>query len=338
MGALIGDETVKSWQARLSRIAGDVVEEPPIHGAGARALRPRGPQAGAGGNYELYRYCRRQSTLTSVFAMLGSPAPVSTEWADLWTGDEVVFGTYLSHGAGGSADLTVPYRPGDLILTGSATRLPRIDDTPCDAVGVLIPWRLVSRWRAAIVESPRPIVLGSLLARSAAAYLTSFAVPVATGLAPESGDAELALVEVLNAVLEEMDREHSAEPDNPLLVRAAVLDLIERKYSYPDFGVDAIASELYLSRRQVYRYFEGDGPSLASRIADRRARAALDMLRADPRVSVGTVARRAGFGSVATFRKRFREKMGIGPSEYRLQLLNGRNDAGVALSDLETGS
>lgn len=320
MGALIGDETVKSWQARLSRIAGDVVEEPPIHGAGARALRPRGPQAGAGGNYELYRYCRRQSTLTSVFAML------------------VVFGTYLSHGAGGSADLTVPYRPGDLILTGSATRLPRIDDTPCDAVGVLIPWRLVSRWRAAIVESPRPIVLGSLLARSAAAYLTSFAVPVATGLAPESGDAELALVEVLNAVLEEMDREHSAEPDNPLLVRAAVLDLIERKYSYPDFGVDAIASELYLSRRQVYRYFEGDGPSLASRIADRRARAALDMLRADPRVSVGTVARRAGFGSVATFRKRFREKMGIGPSEYRLQLLNGRNDAGVALSDLETGS
>lgn len=112
-------------------------------------------------------------------------------------------------------------------------------------------------------------------------------------------------------------------PDTPLaraaatFMRQSAVDLIARRYRDPALTPDVVADELHVSRRHLYRLFEGESKSPAMLITDARVEAARKMLDADHRVQIGDVAVASGFGSLATFRNQFKARHGVGPSEYR---------------------
>ena len=276
--------------------------------------------------------------LDSSVAILRSPVRFALTDDDerRQTGENLMVGTCLSHPATyvepGSRDHR--YRPGELILTVNSPAHLLVSDEPVDSVGVLIPRELLGSHRRAIERNWQPFVSGSVLARATAAFITSFAVSTALGVEPKpSVETEEAVVDVIVSALGELTGTSSSLTDNPLLVREAVLDVIERRFADVEFGVDMIAADLHLSRRQIYRYFEASGQSLAARIAERRVEAALELLNEQPQTPVGAVARRTGFASVATFRNRFRALVGIGPAEYRAALLSGEPVPAVAIAD-----
>lgn len=340
-GAL-DDHTVAAWRQRLSMIAGAPVGDPDLHLVGREAIDlyrlDQDVQTIEPDEFEVYMYTSKLSMISSSFAALRSPVTLSRSEAltRARPSDELVVGTVIDHATTRieRGNRRIQYRPGELILTGNATSYAQLSDNPVDSVGVVIPRRLLGKRRAAIERSWQPFVSGSLLARATASFITSFAVPTATGVGPKpSTETELAAVDLIVSALGELTGISSSLTDNPIFVREAVVDVIERRYADPEFGVDSIAAELHLSRRQAYRYFEDSGQSLAGRIADRRIQAALELLRAEPRTPIGNVARRSGFTSVATFRNRFRAKVGIGPTECRALLLSGQPIPPLATED-----
>lgn len=331
-GRGLSDEVVAQWKRRLNTIAGRPVGDPTLHLVGDEAISLYGidldvesvnPEA-----FEVYMYTEPLTLIGSSFAALRSPVKLSRRDANARSrpSDDLVVGTMIDYATtrierGGRP---IRYRPGELILTGNSTSYVQLAETPVDSVGVVIPRRLLGKRRAAIERSWQPFVSGSLLARATAAFITSFAVPTAAGLDPKpSAETELAVVDLIVSALGELSGVSSTLTDNPVFVREATLDLIERYHTDPEFGVEVIAAELHLSRRQVYRYFEDSEQSLAGRIAERRVRTALDLMNAQPQTAVGIIALRSGFVSVATFRSRFRAQVGIGPSEARALLISG---------------
>lgn len=329
-GPLAASE-VDAWKARLSSVAGVDVPPPPIHRVGTEAVDFYGVEPSElidPREFEVLMYRVPLTLMESSVAVLRSPVRLEFTEDDkrLRLGDNLMVGSCLDHAATyvepGARDHL--YRPGELILTGNSPAHLLMSDGPVDSVGVVIPRELLGRNSRAIERSWQPFVSGSVLARATAAFITSFAVSTAIGVEPNpSAETEEAVVEVIVSALGELTGTSSSLTDNPLLVREAVLDVIERRYSDVEFGVDMIAADLHLSRRQIYRYFEASGQSLAARIAERRIEAAIDLLNSQPQTPIGAVARRTGFASVATFRNRFRTRVGIGPTEYRAALLSG---------------
>lgn len=331
----------ETWQRRLSDIAGAPVGEPNLH--------MKGPEAAAAyrvtdlaitddpDDFEFYMHVRDLGMISAVYtAIRTSVSAAATPDAfrrNTEPSEFLAISTPLSRpaywiDAGGRRLLT---RPGDLSVTRDAITV-QYSDTATEWAGIVISRSLLGQRRAAVIDhSWIPVVSGSLLARATASFVTSFAVTTAAGIGPEpSTDTQLAAVDLIGTALSEMAGVSSSLTDNPAFVQEAVLDLIERRHGDPDFGVDDIARELHLSRRQVYRYFEDTEQSLAGRIARRRVITATQLLRAEPRAAIGNVGRRSGFGSVATFRNRFRALVGIGPTEYRAMVLSGETLPEVA--------
>lgn len=331
---------ISDWQRRLGELAGAPVGEHDMHLRGRAAAdfyRVDGLiHDDELENFEFYMYVRELSLIPVVYSALRAPVvPAQDKVRALDQSDVLAVSTPLSRPAyrlaGGRRLLT---RPGDLSITRHVVTA-QLSDTVADWAGIVLPTSLLGQRRAAAIEqSWIPVVSGSLLARATASFIASFSVATATGVVPPpSGDTQLAAIDLIASALGEMAGVSSSLTDNPLFVREAVLDLIERRYADPDFGVDDIARELHLSLRQVYRYFEDSEQSLAGRIAQRRVVAATVAFRSEPRTPIGNIARRAGFASAATFRNRFRAAVGIGPTEYRAMLLSGEPVPEVATVD-----
>ncbi len=324
----------RAWQRRLTEIAGAPLGEPHLHLKGEDAAKIYHLEEGRlmaddPDRCEFYMYVRDLGLISGVYTQLRTPlclAPGASENPRTEPSEFLSISTPLTRPAYriDSAGRRQVTRPGDLLVSRDANTV-QLTETVTDWAGVIISRSLLGQRRAAAIEhSWIPVVSGSLLARATASFMTSFAVTTACGVAPDpSTDTQLAVVDLLASALGEMAGMSSSLTDNPAFVQEAVIDLIERRHPDPEFGVDDIARELHLSRRQVYRYFEDTGQSLAGRIAQRRVIAAAQTLRGEPRTPIGNVARRAGFGSVATFRNRFRATVGVGPTEYRSLLLNG---------------
>ncbi|UQE74818.1 helix-turn-helix transcriptional regulator [Gordonia sp. PP30] len=323
-----------SWMRRLSVIAGSAVGDPDIHLFGREAialldidLSDRAPSVSS--EFEVAVYTRELRILTSAFASLRSADTLTRRKnAGVQRSDDLVVATLMEPG---SLQLErngrlVHYRRGELLIGSDTDEYLRLADSAVAAVGVLIPRRLLGKRPRVLKRAAQPYISSSLLARSTAAFLTEFAVPLATGVIAEpSVETEQAVLDLVVSALCEMPGRGVKLTDNPVFVREAVADLIERYYAEPDFGVEVLADALHLSRRQVYRYFEDTGQSLAARIADRRLQAAVDLLETQPQMSVSALARQSGFASEATFRSRFRAGLGYGPTEARARVLNGES-------------
>ncbi len=111
-------------------------------------------------------------------------------------------------------------------------------------------------------------------------------------------------------------------------LRSAALHRIEQGHRAQSFGVDHIARELYISRRQLYRAFPDSG-GIAALIARRRLRTAEEYLVGRPDLSLEEIAVLAGFSSAGVMRAHFRREFGMSP-QHRRDAVSGSHEGAVA--------
>jgi transcriptional regulator GlxA family with amidase domain len=90
-----------------------------------------------------------------------------------------------------------------------------------------------------------------------------------------------------------------------------------------DLSVPALAARAHMSERNFARVFQREVGTTPARYVEalriERARIALS----ESTQTVGTVARRCGFGTAATMRRAFERRLRIRPSDYRARFQSG---------------
>ncbi|MEE3851101.1 helix-turn-helix domain-containing protein [Gordonia sp. LSe1-13] len=210
-------------------------------------------------------------------------------------------------------------RPGQLTVTDSRIPYDLTTHGVTDATGIWVPSELVGGDIAG-GATVAPVPPDTLLTRSCAGLIVRIARDTAFGGADVDLDTELAVIDVVRAMLEQDSPQDNDLRENPLFLREAVDDLIERNFRDPTFGPEVVAQRLHISRRNLYRGLEGHDLSLTEMIADRRLEFARALLAQGDRVRLEGIAESAGFSSAATLRNRFRAKFGMTPDEYRRQM------------------
>lgn len=317
-GGLRGDH-IRDWQRRLRALGGAPAAQPHQRLAGARARRFYGLADGTDSlddGFEMCMYSGALTVMDSAVAVLHTPVPPTARpRADPRAGPARNDGLVVA------ALINSPSRA---LLVGRQAIGPAQESAiPLEIAGLVIPREVFGDRRLA--EGPRDglaVLADTLLANATAAFVARFAVCAATGAdMHRDAAAEHAAVDLIAQAVGEPAGAQTQLRDSPVLLREAVRDSIERRYRDPAFDVEAVAAELFLSRRHLYRAFEGADQSLAGMIAERRIIAAKGLLRTEPQASLTVVARRCGFASVDTFRNRFRALTGVGPSDYRAAVL-----------------
>lgn len=108
------------------------------------------------------------------------------------------------------------------------------------------------------------------------------------------------------------------ETDRASGLRAEAVRTIDARHRDASFGIDTLARELHVSRRQLFRLFSGADESLAERLLRRRLDTAREELLAIPVQDLTTVASRSGFLDAAALRSQFARHVGLSPSAFRL--------------------
>ena len=131
-------------------------------------------------------------------------------------------------------------------------------------------------------------------------------------------NAELAYGEIIKdmfAVSLEAPREagHGA---NCLFLR--LRQTIEQRFSDPDVTAAMLADELGVSIRTMQHAAAAAGTTPVACLIDKRLEHAAIELRIDTQTSITHVAFRSGFSDSAYFSRRFHERFGMSPSQYRL--------------------
>lgn len=111
-------------------------------------------------------------------------------------------------------------------------------------------------------------------------------------------------------------------------VRQAALRCIDEQHREHSFGVDDIARELFMSRRQLYRAFPDEG-GIAGMIAARRVKTAERIMAGRPTLQLSEVATMAGFSTAGVMRAHFRRTYGTTPQRHRDATLRQRDDEQV---------
>ncbi|GAA4659549.1 AraC family transcriptional regulator [Gordonia humi] len=210
------------------------------------------------------------------------------------------------------------YAPRDLILVPTLYPFVRATTTIHESAGLFIRLSALGAHRYLAERSRRASGTDTPLARATATFLRRFAVDTAVTGAQVPADTELAVIDLVTAALAELTLDDRYRlQDDRLYVRQTVIDLVARRYRDPSFGTDAIADELHISRRHLYRLFSELDTSPAELIADKRVEAGREMLEERPWTRIGDIATAVGFRSLATFRNQFKARHGISPLEFR---------------------
>ena len=129
---------------------------------------------------------------------------------------------------------------------------------------------------------------------------------------------EQALLELIVGLLGQYLNKHNYLDAPAQEVRNRVLAYIDDNYADPACTIDAIVAAVGVSRRYVYKVFEGHKFSVGSLLRVRRLEEAEVLLRAKGnRASLPRIARTVGFSGSASFSRVFKESRGMSPAEYR---------------------
>jgi AraC-like DNA-binding protein len=96
----------------------------------------------------------------------------------------------------------------------------------------------------------------------------------------------------------------------------AVLTILQRRFSEPDFSAQKLAAEAGLSERYVNELLYEAGASFTTRLNELRMRKAADLLaRKEGRIS--DIAFECGFNDLSYFNRCFRRRFGLTPTAAR---------------------
>lgn len=109
----------------------------------------------------------------------------------------------------------------------------------------------------------------------------------------------------------------AAAAPSEVLRRERVLSFLRAHLADPGLDADAIALGCYLSKRTLYRLFEGTEGSVMGRLRQLRIEKARQLLRRCPDRPASAIGRECGFPSGTQFHRVFRELTGMTPVTYR---------------------
>ena len=127
---------------------------------------------------------------------------------------------------------------------------------------------------------------------------------------------ETALVALVRGLFRQFPGD--GETDRASELRAEATRVIDARHRDAEFGIDMLAAELHVSRRQLFRLFSGTDETLAERLLRRRLDTAREELLAVPPQDLTTVAARSGFLDAGALRAQFARHVGLSPSAFRL--------------------
>lgn len=220
---------------------------------------------------------------------------------------------------------TTPNREG-LLIPGRMIAVPSVHEVRTDTLelseetSLRVPLRSLGNVGGDLFTMPSLLLPETSLTRAVGMYLTRllFELSCEPPLdAATSAALEAATLELIIAVIAQLQQHDDELEHRARKVRAAVTRLIETDHSSPACTVDAIARALHMSKRQLYRYFSDDEAGIAEQLARRRLAAAHELLTDHPHLTVAEVADRSGFGDVGTLRSRFRREFDLSPSQVR---------------------
>ncbi len=108
---------------------------------------------------------------------------------------------------------------------------------------------------------------------------------------------------------------HAEAPD--AVRRSEALAYMRSHLTDPDLDAGHIATSLHLSRRTLFRLFEGTGESVMGHLRSLRLERARLMLRTQPAKPISAIALETGFSGPVQLHRAFRTTMGMTPGEYR---------------------
>ncbi|MGY0503291.1 AraC-like ligand-binding domain-containing protein [Nocardia sp. FBN12] len=120
-------------------------------------------------------------------------------------------------------------------------------------------------------------------------------------------------------------------PDNgqvSAVSRAGVLAFMRQRCADADLTVDTVAAHFAISRRTLYRLFDGEQAPVPALLAMRVERAC-EVLRSHPGLSMSKVAAAAGFISERNLFRAFHSEMRMTPGEYRERAHSSSTVAGM---------
>jgi AraC-like DNA-binding protein len=212
-------------------------------------------------------------------------------------------------------DRVVDLREGDLALLDSAQGIKMIPRGLFSHVSIHLPGECfrhleASRYGKLSTAGACGQLLGTMVRQVAEGGLQQWA-------RAEDGDGlQLGLVWLLKSVVDYPSRDIS-----PGLHLHEVQSLIQQRLESPRLSPVALAEELGISSRQLYRLFESSGDSVCRYILrERLLKAALDLRNPSYKHrSITDIGIRWGFADSAHFSKTFKKQMGITPRSYRTQ-------------------
>jgi AraC family transcriptional regulator, positive regulator of tynA and feaB len=239
--------------------------------------------------------------------------------------DEYLCATVLTQGrgvleqAGRQAELV----PGSLVFYDTSEPFALRFDEPWEQVVVHVPVEQALA-SAGVKRSADLLAVrldGDGAAGAAAAFLRSLAFaqrddPNGADLLAQYVPGLLASsLNVLAARQSALRRAGSGPSD--LIGRERVLGFLRAHLAGPDLDADAIARGCYLSKRTLYRLFEGTEGSVMGRLRQLRVERAQLLLRRCPDRPASAIGRECGFPSDTQFHRVFRELTGMTPVGYR---------------------
>lgn len=129
---------------------------------------------------------------------------------------------------------------------------------------------------------------------------------------------EEALLELLVGMIGRHLQRHSNMDAPADEVRRKVFAAIAANSANPAYDVSAIVAETGVSRRYMYKVFEGRNATVGSLLRSRRLDEAEVLMRAFGQgASLARVAKAVGFHSSESFSRSYKESRGITPAQYR---------------------
>ncbi len=104
------------------------------------------------------------------------------------------------------------------------------------------------------------------------------------------------------------------------LTREHVMVYLRKRCTDPELTVDEVAAACHISRRTLFRIFDG-GETLTAALRKLRVRHAQALLVAHPQSPSAAVAFGSGFATVRHFYRAFQRETGVTPGEYRRRRL-----------------
>ena len=152
-----------------------------------------------------------------------------------------------------------------------------------------------------------------------AAYLKAFAGSVTKMSDAETGIAVEGALHLLRGVITSQNARADGELSANAL-RSLALARIDHRLHDPEFGPDALAADLRISRSRLYAAFAG-GEGIAATIRDARLDRAHDrivmMRKAGARIA--SIMASCGFADPAAFSRAFRQRFGCSPRDLLAQ-------------------